>query len=335
MAISLQARAWTAEEQLSLVSGYDSNVYRNFEGIPGEPVLGDGFLQLGADLDAYGTPWSHQQSELVAQLGARLFAVQSPEDTGVGQLTLTHSIGFNRWLALRLDGSGKDKWVANDDRAYKDLGAGATAVLGPLARTRLELRVGYRSFDYLPDPDFSEWGPALGAALISTPWRKQTLFADYRLFPQRYQGARIVPDGSTDGQRFDWYHVASVGYSLHRPFVLSATYSFIDDRSDSYGESFLRHRLELLVGVALPWELYLVGIGALQLTSYPDGLYLSPQILLLEDDDDLDEISVKLSRDLGHGLSLEARYGYYQNDLLQNGLAYRRHVVYLGLAYRH
>jgi hypothetical protein len=117
--------------------------------------------------------------------------------------------------------------------------------------------------------------------------------------------------------------------------VLSATYSFIYDNSNAYGESLLRHRVEVLAGFSLPWELYLVATGALQFTSFPGGLYLSPELLLLEDDDDLDEISVKISRDLGKGFGLEARYGYYRNDLQQNGLTYERQVAYVGVVYRH
>jgi hypothetical protein len=323
--------------------GYDSNVYRNFEDVPYDPalpgngeIIGDGFLQLGGDLDLVGRPWTHQQTELMAQVGARLFAEQSPEDTLVSQLALTHDIGLTRKLTLRFDASGKDKWVDNDDRAYADYGGGVGLSIGPYFRTRLDLRAGYRQFDYFPDTDFSEQGPVFSAALVTSPWRKQTIFASYRLFPQYYQGPQVYyPDGSSSGQRFDWYHVASAGYSYRGPVVLSATYSFLYDNSNSYGETFLRHRIEVLAGLVLPWELYVVATGALQFTSFPDGLYLSPELLLLEDDDDLDEISVKISRDLGKGFGVEARYGYYRNDLQQNGLTYERQVAYLGVVYRH
>ncbi len=337
------AAPWDVEGHAAADVGFDSNVYRNFEGVPYDPglpgngaIVGDGFLQLGGDFDLLGRPWAHQQTELIAQLGARLFAEQSPEDTAVGQLSLTHAIGLTRKLTLRFDASGKDKWVANDDRAYADYGGGVGLSIGPFLRTRLDLRAGYRAFDYFPDSDFSEQGPVFSAALVSSPWRKQTIFGSYRLFPQYYQGPQVYfPDGSTAGQRFDWYHVASAGYSYQGPVVLSITYSFIDDKSNSYGETFLRHRVEVLAGVVLPWELYAVATGALQLTSFPDGLYLSPQLLLLEDDDDLDEISVKISRDLGKGFGIEARYGYYRNYLQQNGLTYERQVAYLGVVYRH
>jgi hypothetical protein len=337
------AAPWSFEGHAAADVGYDSNVYRNFEGVPYDAtlpgdgaVVGDGFLQLGGDLDLLGRPWAHQQTELVAQLGARLFDEQSPEDTLVGQASLTHDIGLTHKLVLRFDLSGKDKWVDDGDRAYADYGGGVGLSIGPYLKTRLDLRIGYRSFDYFPDTDYSELGPALSAALVSSPWKHQTLFASYRLFPQFYEGPQTYyPNGATSGQRFDWYHVASAGYTYRGPVVLSATYSFIDDDSDSYGESFLRHRVELLAGVALPWELYVVATGALQFTSFPDGLYLSPELLLLEDDDDLDEISVKISRDLGKGFGVEARYGYYRNDLQQNGETYERQVAYVGIVYRH
>jgi hypothetical protein len=337
------ATPWSLEGHAAADVGYDSNVYRNFEDVTYDPslpgngeIIGDGFLQLDGDLDLVGRPWAHQQTELTAQLGSRLFLTQSPEDTVVGQATLTHNIALTRKLVLRFDASGKDKWVDDDDRAYADYGGGVGLSIGPFWRTRLDLRAGYLAFDYFPDSDFSEQGPVFSATVISSPWRKQTIFAGYRLLPQFYQGPQIYyPDGTTSGQRFDWYHVVSAGYSWQGPVVLSATYSFIYDNSNAYGESLLRHRVEVLAGFSLPWELYLVATGALQFTSFPGGLYLSPELLLLEDDDDLDEISVKISRDLGKGFGLEARYGYYRNDLQQNGLTYERQVAYVGVVYRH
>ncbi len=336
------AEAVQIDGRVETDTGYDSNVFRDFEGDPAAPVLGDGFVQADGHLDLLARPSSRQRTELLADLGARLFATQSPADTAVGQGTLTHAFGLSPKLVLRLDLDGKDKWAGpagdwpgDDNRTYADYGGGATLAIGPYWKTRLELRAGYRAFDYFSDTDFSEQGPALSADLIAAPWRRQRFVLGYRLFPQFYRGPQIAPDGTAYGSRFDWYHVASLDYTLTGPVVLTAGYSFVDDASNAYGESFLRHRLELLVGVVLPWEIYAVATGALQLTSYPDGLYLSPQILLLEDDDDLDELSVKLSRDVGKGFSVELRWGYYVNELFQNSLAYRRQVVYLGLAYRH
>ncbi|MHB1845054.1 MAG: hypothetical protein ACYCWW_09500 [Deltaproteobacteria bacterium] len=330
-----RAEGFTADGHLSSDVGYDSNVYRNFDGQPGEPVVADGLLQLGGELSATDRPARNQQTEVEAEAGARLFFAQSPEDTLVGQLALTHSIAFSRRLTLRVDGEGKDKWVQNGDRAYADFGGGVGLDFRLLRKLDATLRAGFRAFDYFPDTDYSEAGPALSAELRAEPWRKQSLVLGYRLFPQTYRGPQDFPDGSSQGHRFDWYHVASAGYAWRGPVVLSLTYFFIDDRSDSYGESLVRHRVEGLCGALLPGELYLVATGALQLTRYPDGLYLSPELLLLEDDDDLDELSVKLSRDLGRGFEVELRGGYYWNDLLQNGLTYERAVVTLGLAYRH
>lgn len=332
---------WSAEGHVQTDTGWDSNVYRNFAGaansaLPGGgAVIGDGFLQVDGDLDVLGRPWAHQRTELTAELGARWFESQGPEDAAVGEAQLVHEIGLSRALVLRFDANGKDKWVENDDRAFANGGAGAALWIGPWLRTRLELRAGYQAFDYVPDQDFSEQGPEFSAAFVTRIARKQSLRIDYRLLPQYYQGAQLLPSGAVAGQRFDWYHVASASYSLQAPFVLSVTYSFTDDSSNTWGESYLRHRVQLFVGVLLPWDVYLVGSAALQLTSYPDGLYLSPQLLLLEDDDDLNEVSLKLSRDFGKGFAVEVRYGYYRNDFAQNGLNYERQVAYVGVAWRH
>lgn len=337
------AAPFQVEGHLATDTGYDSNVYRNFEGsgfdptLPGNgAVVGDAFLQLDGDLDVVGRFFAHQRTELSADVGARLFSDQGGEDAVAGSGSLVHEIALSRKVALRFDAEGKDKWVENDDRAFATWGANGGLSLGPFWRTRLDLRAGWQAFDYFPEPIFSEQGPSVAAILSARPFRRHTFFASYRLMPQTYVGPQqILPSGQGVGQRFDWYHVASAGWALRGPVIAGVTYSFTDDRSDAYGESFLRHRLQLLAGFSLPWELTLVASAALQFTSYPDGLYLSPQILLLEDDDDLDSVTVKLSRDLGKGFDVEARVGYYRNDLFQNGLAYERAVAYVGACWRH
>ncbi len=335
-----EAATWQLTGRVATDTGYDSNVYRTFESDPQALVVGDEFLQADGHLVLSGRPGDRQRTDVTADIGTRLFPDQAPADTVVAQGEARHAIGLSRKLVLRLDAEGKDIftgdrafWPGDDNRAYDDYGGGATLVAGPFLATRFSVRAGYRVFDYFSDPDFSEAGPALSAELSASPARRHTLFADWRLFPQYYQGPQLAADGAILGRRFDWYQAASAGYSFAGSWVFSATYSFIDDAADSYGESFRRHRLTALLGLVLPGEVYAVATGAVQLTSYPDGLYLSPELLLLEDDDDLDEVSIKLSRDLGAHLSLELRWGYYRNDLFQNGLAYQRQVVYLGLAY--
>jgi hypothetical protein len=340
------AAAGVVEGRVETDVGYDSNIYRNYNDTPGLPVVGGAFLEFQGDMSAHGEIARGQRSDASLLLGLRLFGfqgcpsgLQSPNscaNTYVGQLRLAHAIRLAPTLLLRLDAGGKDKLVENGELSYSDLGAGVTlsAVLSPWLVA--DLRVGVHAFNYFPDSAYSEAGPAFSAAATASTWKDQSVFFLYRLMPEYYQGYRLLPppDLSVSGKRFDWFHMATIGYSLQRPIIASLSYSFIYDHSNSYGESYIRHRLEGVAALLLPWEITLAASVALQATTYPDGIYLSPQILLVEDEEALSEVSLKAFRDLGKGFSVEARFSIYRNDLSKNSLSYNRFITYAGVSYR-
>jgi hypothetical protein len=84
--------------------------------------------------------------------------------------------------------------------------------------------------------------------------------------------------------------------------------------------------------VALPWELTVLAQVALQLTLLPDGVFLSPDLTVLEDGESSSAVTVKLVRALGAHVELDVRYAFYFDQLPTNGFVYQRHVVTLGVA---
>jgi hypothetical protein len=343
----LGARAEAAgvlEGRLAADTGYDSNIYRNFNDVPGLPVVGGLFLQLQADLAGRSEFIPGQRSDASLLLGVRLFGLdgcpsgeQSPNacaNTYVGQLHLGHAIRLNQRLTLRFDAGGKEKLVTNGELSYSDLGAGVSLSTIVSSSLVVDVRVGVHVFNYFPDSAYSESGPAFSVGANQSLGPDHSIFFLYRLLPEYYEGYQLLPNLSIGGKRFDWFHMASIGYALQRPVIASASYSFIYDHSNSFGESYIRNRIEVVAGLNLPLEITLAGTAALQATTYPDGIYLSPQIFLVEDDENLTELSIKLFRDLGRGFSLEGRFSIYRNDLSKNSLSYRREVVYVGVSYR-
>jgi hypothetical protein len=340
----LGARAEAAgvvEGRLSADTGYDSNIYRNFNYPPGSdlqkafPVIGDAFLQLQGDIAgrAEFTPGQRSDGSLV--LGVRLFPGQGGADTYVGLLKLGHAIRLSQPLTLRFDAGGKVKEVQNGDSSYSDVGAGVTLSASLSRALGVDARVGVRAFNYFPDSAYSEIGPSFSVGATQNTWKDQNLFFIYRLLPEYYDSyARMRDLTLSTEKRFDWFHIATIGYTLQRPVLATLTSSFIYDHSNSWGESYVRYRLEGLCGVNLPLDFTFTGTAALQFTTYPDGIYLSPQVLLVEDDDNLTELSLKLYRELTTSLSLEARYSIYRNDLSQSVLAYRRQIFYIGITFR-
>jgi hypothetical protein len=72
-------------------------------------------------------------------------------------------------------------------------------------------------------------------------WKDQNLFFIYRLLPEYYDSyARQRDLTLSTEKRFDWFHIATLGYTLQRPVLATLTYSFIYDHSNSWGESYVR-----------------------------------------------------------------------------------------------
>jgi hypothetical protein len=136
------------------------------------------------------------------------------------------------------------------------------------------------------------------------------------------------------GRREDGALSASVGYTYRGPVALGLTYTVQDVGSNSFGQSVTHHRLSGSAGVRLPWKVTLLAQGSLGLSRYPDGLYLSPEIALLEEDEGQNTLSLKLARPLRQSLDLELTYGLYSTSLPRNGLSYFRQVLGVGVTWR-
>ena len=86
------------------------------------------------------------------------------------------------------------------------------------------------------------------------------------------------------------------------------------------------------MGVALPWELTFLLNGQLRISTYPDGIFLSPEILTLEDDENLSSVSLKLLRPIGDHVDVDVRYAFFYGRLPTNGFEYLRHLVSAGVS---
>jgi hypothetical protein len=147
--------------------------------------------------------------------------------------------------------------------------------------------------------------------------------------------ARPPPDVEASlGRREDVALSAGAGYTYRGPLALGLTYTFQELSSNSFGETVLRHRLSGSAGLRLPWNLTLLVQGALGLSRYPDGIFLSPEIVLVEEDEGQNSLSVKLARPVDEHLDAELSYGLYGTSLPRNDLSYMRQVVGLGLTWR-
>src|SRR5262249_31656677 len=103
-----------------------------------------------------------------------------------------------------------------------------------------------------------------------------------------------------------------------------------DSSSESFGESYRQHRIGLLFGAALPWRLTFLVNGQLRVSQYPDGIFLSPDILPLEGHQNLSSVSAKLVRSIRDHVDLDVRYAFFYGTLPTNAFTYLRHTASLG-----
>jgi len=324
--------------RLTVGGGADSNASRDY-------------LEVGAQGDAMalvlvslqGRWWTERFSVSgTYDGGARKFFLLPSEDVLVQAASADLGFKLGGPWALGLELRAKDR--RGTDRSYSDLWGSLYLSLSPDAQLDLRLYAAAHRFLYWPSFGYAYGAPELGG---SARYRFNALhslltFAEHGA--RRYmQEARVrcdvtLPGSCTRiGQRQDSAWVAGVGYNFRGSFTFGATYSFFGQDSNSFGETQLRHRVLLTGGFRLFFKSMLFAQVSLNLTQFPDNVFLSPDLSLLEDDETTNSGSLRWVRPLSQHLDVEVRYALYQALFLRsgpNGLSYLRHVGWVGLTYR-
>jgi hypothetical protein len=316
--------------------GFDSNSRRDYVS-PGVPTVPDGFgFGLGQ------LQGSAQFGELFRVLGAydlagRKFLFQGSEDTVVQSAQLEALLAPKKWLELGVVGRARDRRGA--ERDYSDLQGGAQVDFVPDPALDVRLSVVAHRFIYWDRFDASWWGPDAQLTARYRFTRRHSLSV-YGQFNPRTYNANATPRPSTDGTpppppevRSDVFLGAGLTYTYRGPFHFSLSYGYFDLTSNSWGETIRRHRLTATGAVHLPLDFTVLGAGTLQLSSFPDGVYLSPELTVIEDDENSSSVSVKVVRPIAEHFELDARYAFYVNVLPTNQFLYLRHVVSVGVAF--
>ncbi|HET9452364.1 MAG TPA: hypothetical protein VFO83_15845 [Aggregicoccus sp.] len=322
--------------RLSAATLLDGNAPRDFsDGGAGGPAADVGLHLLGS---AWGR-YTAERYQLVGRydLGSRLYLSYRSESTLIQAAALEASRALGRTLGVGVETRAKDR--RGGARAYSDLGASAFLEYVPDLRLDVRLRAGAHRFVYRPDHRADFGGPELSltgryrldrrhSVTLSGEWGRRR----YGVLAGRAPG--VVSPGPAPGRRVDGALAAGVGYGYRGPVALTLGYAFQELSSNSYGQTVLRHRLSASAGVRLPLRLTLLAQGALVLSRYPDGVYLSPEIILTEDDEAQNSLSLRLVRPLSASLDLELWGSLHGTRLPRNELSYARQVLALGLTWR-
>ncbi|MFN0063584.1 MAG: hypothetical protein ACKVPX_13840 [Myxococcaceae bacterium] len=323
------AADWRGSARIGLSGGADTNPARDYR----TAASTDGFFLEGRGngegrLEMGSTALSGRYD-----LAGRVFTQQFPQSLfaqGVG-LDVAHSP--LPWLSVLAEGRFKMRRGAARD--YTDGSAGVGVGFLPSQAWDISLSANAHRFLYWPSFRYSFGAPEVS---LQARWRflpKHQLYAASDLGFRTYSGpARDASFVDTALQRRDIATSTALGYRFRGPVALGLEYRFSLLASNSVGESMQRHRIFASVGVALPWELFLLGQASIQFTRFPDGVFLSPEVFLIDDDESLNSATLKVARPLTRWLDIEMRYALVQGALPTSGLAYLRHSLALGLQFR-
>src|SRR5262249_11695805 len=117
--------------------------------------------------------------------------------------------------------------------------------------------------------------------------------------------------GADLGRRSDKFFVVGAAYWYRGPVIFSLGYGYTDSDSSACGWDIRQHRVTLTFGAPLFWQLMVMVDVNLRFNQYPDGIYIDPIILTLDESgENLSSGVLKLVRPIGEHFEIEARYGF-------------------------
>jgi hypothetical protein len=270
-------------------------------------------------------------------VSARAFAGTPSQNTWLQFLMAQGAWALTPHLGIGLEGQGKTRRGAARD--YTDLAAGPFVELIPDAALSIRLSARGHRFLYYPWFDYSFAGTELGGSIRYRWTRRHALSLSGQTATRRHASPAL---GFIDGtgtlvekeRRRDAVLGVSAHYSYRGPVAAGFGYSFDEIVSNSFGQTQQRHRLSGSLGIRLGANFFLLTQGTLQLTRYPDGIFLSEALLLIEDDENGSMVVTRLSRPLSEHFEVDLRYAWYSSQMSHNGLTYRRQLAGLGVTWR-
>jgi hypothetical protein len=367
LAIVIAARAHASPWTVTAEAGteVDTNVQRveTGPGLDTSPVVSP-VLRIGARADrkanALGGAYSLHLADLTRVAGDRSVSV---EDVALlaGDARWLHPLG-DRPVAAGIGVTAADAFALDDQygaRTFRNLGADLLVTAHSGDDHRLSLGFGARDFVYKPPTEpahLFDWsGPVASARLDLMLWQpaggaRSLELATTLGIEARTYGARAFvnacppnspPDpqcsASTDLPRRDRASRAGVELTWVGRQVASIGYQLTVIDSNSFGQSFARHRV-LASGTMSVGKTYVSLLAILQIDQYLDGLLVQRDLQHAEftniEDENRSSAQLHVARKLTSEWTIEGRVAYWRNILgTTMDLAFQRAVFYGGIVY--
>jgi hypothetical protein len=322
--------------KVAAISEVDTNADRR----EGETGRTDGATRVLVRGSLAHRPDAQNLIYLRLDVGTKMFFHASEDDLFVTSASVAFQHRFSDHVSLVIDGLVKDRRERVSETDYF-LGQGGGALLFRLSRElSLRARVGYGGFVFKPDDfDFGYQGDDYLLELTARPSPRLRLSASYDFARRAYRSNVLLevltPDSAQTfpgrDLRDDFVHTVDLRVRYVRGVLVEGGYMLQAVTSNSFGFSYLRHQISAQLSAKLPGAIFFHVAGALQFLSFSDPVFLERTLFI--EDDNRNWVSVKLSREIGKGFAIEARYNFYTSTFAADVLYYRRHVVGIGVAY--
>jgi hypothetical protein len=303
--------------------------------------------------------------QVSGMLGGKLYLDPSVFDQDVlaGELAISERIRITRFFHVAMLGQYYDAGQLDvAPRRHRDFRNGTVRLrvhfVDPLGEAWLS--GGYRGFQYKPDPYYDfQAGEAHAYAVARAHFganedHELDVAGAYHLERRFYSGIvqeldeSLCPPGhgfmegclrAGTATRADWFHEGGIEVTYVGPLLVALGYATQLNLSNSFGESLLRQIITLKLAYRLPWSIYATVKAQLLVTRYLDPVLLDRLInsatFATIEDENRNSVVVDLERAIGStGLSVNARYSVFTNELAPSVDSFLRQVVYLGLTYR-
>jgi len=349
---------------------YDTNAHRTeiVAGADNPPLVASALERLVlagtlSDLVADG-----QILTLAATAAGKIYdaPAATDEDLAIAQSSIAWAKTLGPRATLTLAGAyyeafqapSKDLVDATERRDFRSLAS--TVQLGwvPAERFDLSIIAGYRSFLFKPDRDDDFNAPTAAAELR---WTRQINHADweasagatfeYRSFggPALIACPPAITGPTTNGgllacatadTRDDDFLMGHLDLLRVGAVLWGAGYALLYNRSNSYGETVIRHIVTARFAAPLPGGLTLAARGELSLAFYTQPVIVGQQFTAGNtfssvesiDNENRSSVRVDLSHDLGDSLRLVARYTFYVNEIANaSPISYQRQTLLLSV----
>jgi hypothetical protein len=326
------------EATITFNAGVDTNARR----VIGEEAVSDAFAGLAGTARGELSLDDRHRLHGRYDLGLKKFFNLDAEDLMVQQLALGYVASTASNWTFEASANAKLRFSRNGLRDYLDLSGDLSARWRIARGLALKGELGVRHFSYPHEEDYGFWGLRGGLWGLWQVHRRLQLALGVRGALPTYEGfARASDEMPGSVVRRDRLLSLQLQASYrHQRAAFQGGYLWVGNWSNSLGESFQRHRVFVAMTTRLPWSVF-VGLHlAWQTLHYPDGLYLSDDLidLLLYDDESQSSSTLKLARPLTEHIEIELKYSLSWMELPRRdddtSLSYLRQVGTISLVGR-